>query len=258
MSEKKKPPLLFRLLKGLVRLFYPKMDVVGAENLSDEPVVIVGNHTQIHGPIACELFFPDNCYTWCAGQMMKLKEVPAYAYEDFWSQKPRYIRPLFKIISYIIAPLSVLVFNNARTIAVYKDNRIISTLRESISKLQNKNSVVIFPEYDKIYNNIIYDFQEGFVDVARLYYKRTGKELSFVPLYISPKLKKLCLGTPIKFSANTPIAEERRRICDYLMKEITDIARSLPEHTVIPYRNVSKKLYPKNTQKEENNENACC
>ena len=181
---------------------------------------------------------------------MKLKEVPAYAYQDFWSQKPKVLRPLFKLVSYIIAPLSVLIFNNARTIAVYRDNRILSTFRESIAKLQSGNNIIIFPEQDKKHNHIVYDFQEGFVDIARLYYKRTGKELSFVPLYIAPKLKKMYLGKPIKFCAETPIAEERRRICDYLMNEITDIAEGLPEHTVIPYRNIPKKLYPKNTQKE--------
>lgn len=258
MKKKQQRPWLFRVIKYLVRLFYPKIDVVGMENLPDEPVVIVGNHTQLHGPIACELYFPDNYYTWCAGQMMKLKEVPKYAYTDFWSQKPKIIRPLFKLVSYIIPPLSVLIFNNARTIAVYKDNRILSTFRESIAKLQDGNSVVIFPEHDKNYNNIIYDFQEGFVDVARLYYKRTGKELSFVPLYIAPKLKKMYLGKPIKFCAETPIVEERRRICDYIMKEITDIAIGLPEHTVIPYRNIPKKYYPTNIQKEAENEKTRC
>ncbi len=258
MNENQKKPWLFRVIKYLVRLFYPKIEVVGMENLPDEPVIIVGNHTQLHGPIACELYFPNNYYTWCTGQMMKLKEVPKYAYTDFWSQKPKIIRPLFKLVSYIIPPLSVLIFNNARTIAVYKDNRILSTFRESIAKLQNDNSVVIFPEHDKKYNNIIYDFQEGFVDVARLYYKRTGKELSFVPLYIAPKLKKMYLGKPIKFSAVTPIYEERRRICDYLMKEITNIAVGLPEHTVIPYRNIPKKYYPTNIQKEAEYEKTRC
>lgn len=242
----KKKPWLFKAVKSLVRLCYPKMEVIGAENLPDEPCAIVGNHSQLHGPIACELFFSDNCYTWCAAPMMKLKEVPAYAYKDFWSQKPKFLRPFFKIASYVIAPLSVLIFNNARTIPVYRDNRILTTFKESISKLKDKKSIVIFPEHDKIYNNIIYDFQEGFVDIARLYFKRTGKNLSFVPLYIAPKLKKMYLGKPITFSADAPIEEERRRICDYIMSEVTDIARSLPEHTVIPYRNVSKKLYPKN------------
>ncbi|MBQ6947246.1 MAG: hypothetical protein IJN42_04280, partial [Clostridia bacterium] len=142
MNAKQRKPWLFRFLKFFVRLVYPKMDIVGLHNLPDEPCAIIGNHSQLHGPIAGELFFPDNCYTWCASQMMKLSEVPAYAYQDFWSQKPKALRPLFKLISYLIAPLSVLIFNNARTIAVYRDSRILSTFKESIQKLGEEKNLV--------------------------------------------------------------------------------------------------------------------
>jgi len=244
---------LFKIIRYSVSVFYPKMEVVNTENLPDEPCIVVGNHSQLHGPIACELYLSDNFYTWCAWRMMKLKEVPAYAYKDFWSQKPKWQRVFFKIASYIIAPLSVVVFNSARTIAVYRDNHVLSTFRETIFKLQDGKSIVIFPEHDKKYNNIVYDFQEGFVDVARLYYKRTGRELSFVPLYIAPNLRKMYFGKPVVFSPDAPAEEERRRICDYLMGEITNIACNLPEHIVVPYRNIPKHLYPKNTQKESGN-----
>lgn len=250
LSENKKKPLLFKIIKSTIRFFYPKIEVVGMENIPDEPCVIVGNHTQLHGPISSELFFPDTFYTWCAAQMMELKEVPAYAYTDFWSQKPKILRPFFKAVAYLIAPLSVVIFNNARTVPVYHDSRILTTLRESIKKLTEGNNIVIFPERDKKHNNIVYDFQEGFVDVAKLYHRRTGTELSFVPLYIAPKLRRMYIGKPIRFSANAPIADERRRISDALMAEITDIARGLPEHVVVPYRNIPKRLYPKNTDKE--------
>ena len=90
--QKRKGAVFYRIIKWFVWLFYPKMEVVGAENLPDEPVLVVGNHTQMNGPIACELYFPGNRYTWCAGEMMHLKDVPAYAYKDFWSGKPEYIR----------------------------------------------------------------------------------------------------------------------------------------------------------------------
>lgn len=250
LSQKGKKPLLFRLVKYLVRIFSPKMKVIGYENLSEEPCIIIGNHSQMYGPIACELYFPENYYTWCAAPMMKLKEVPSYAYEDFWSQKPKALRPFFKLLSYLIAPISVLIFNNARTIAVFRDKHLLNTFKDSISKLKSGNNIVIFPEQDIKRNHIVYEFQEGFVDIARLYYKRTGKELSFVPLYIAPKLKKMFLGKPIKFSADTPAPQERRRICDYLMNEITNIAENLPEHTVVPYRNIPKRLYPKNIRKD--------
>ena len=63
---------VYRAVKALVRLCYPKMRVEGTEHLPQEPALIVGNHTQMNGPIACELYFPGLRYTWCAGQMMYL------------------------------------------------------------------------------------------------------------------------------------------------------------------------------------------
>lgn len=249
MNERKVSPV-YKVIKWLVKVFYPKIEVVGADNLPDEPVMVVGNHTQMNGPIACELYFPGNRYTWCAGEMMHLKDVPAYAYKDFWSNKPKYIRWFYKLLSYIIAPLSVCVFNNAQTIGVYHDARIISTFKQTVQRLQEGSSVVIFPEHDVPHNHIICQFQDKFIDIAKLYYKRTKKELAFVPLYIAPTLKKMYLGKPIRFCAANPMEEERARICEYLKKEITEIAVSLPEHTVVPYNNVPKKDYPSNIPKE--------
>ena len=252
MSEtNKKISPLYKIVKWLVWLFYPKMSVDGKENLPDGAVVIVGNHTQMNGPIAAELYLPGNRYTWCAGQMMKLKEVPKYAFEDFWSQKKKWTLPFYRLLSYIIAPLAVLIFNNANTIGVYHDSRIISTFKNTVNKLINGAQIVIFPEHDIKYNNIIYDFQDKFIDIAKLYYKRTGKELDFCPMYIAPKLKKMYIGKPIRFNVDTPIEEERKRICDYLKNEITETARALPLHKVVPYRNIPKKFYPMNRESEK-------
>lgn len=244
--DDKKISWMYRIVRWLVWLFFPKFKVEGAENIPDEPAVIVGNHSQMYGPVAGELYTPVKHYVWCIGEMMHWKEVPAYAFQDFWSGKPKSVRWFFKILSYLITPLSVLIFNNAHTIAVYHDTRLITTFRESIEKLQEGNSIVIFPEdYDE-HNNIVHDFQDKFIDLARFYYKKTGIELNFVPMYLAPRLKTMYYGKPIHFHADAPIKDERRRICDALMDEITGIAVSLPEHTVVPYPNIPKKDYPKN------------
>ncbi len=245
--DKKVSPL-YKVVKWFVWLFSPKFKVDGAESLPNEPALIVGNHTQMYGPIACEFYTPGKHYTWCAGEMMNIKTVPKYAFRDFWSQKPKYTHPFYKALSYIIAPLASLIFNNANTIAVFRDTRILSTFKSTVNKLKDGANVVVFPEQDVKYNNIIYDFQDKFIDIARLYYKKTGKSLYFVPLYIAPNLKKMCIGKPIQFDSTADIDSERDRICKYLMSQITDIARSLPLHTVVPYRNIPKKFYPKNKE----------
>lgn len=241
--EKKQTSTLYKIIKSLVRFFYGKMEVIGLENLPEDNAIIVGNHCQLNGPIAGELFLQDNCYIWCVGQMMDLKEVPEYAFTDFWSQKSKWTQPFYKLASYLIAPLSVCIFNNARTIAVYRDMRIMSTFKDSIKLLQQGANILIFPEKDEKHNNILYQFQENFIDIAKLYYKKTGIALTFVPMYIAPKLKKMYIGKGISYQCKNSIEEERKRISKYLSDEITEIACNLPKHTVVPYRNIPKRFY---------------
>lgn len=245
---------VYRCIRWCVRAVYPQIKVEGLENLPQEPVVLVGNHSQMNGPIAAELYAPGEHYTWCAGEMMHLKEVPKYAYQDFWSDKPGYIRWFYKGLSYVIAPLSVCVFNNANTIGVYHDGRILSTYKNTVKRLEEGANVVIFPEHAEPYNNILWDFQTGFVDVGKLYYKRTGKRLAFVPMYLAPNLRTMYLGKPIYYCETNPAGQERQRICDYLKEEITRMAVSLPRHRVVPYPNIPKKKHPFNVSQEELNE----
>lgn len=248
MDERKKgfAYYFFRFIRWVASLFYPKFKLEGLENLPAEPCVVVGNHSQVHGPATCELYFPGKHRTWCAGEMMELREVPDYAYNDFWSGKPRYIRWLFRLISYIIAPLAVCVFNSADTIGVYRDKRIVKTFRESVNALENDTYIVVFPECAEEHNNIVYRFQEGFVDVARMYYKKTGRELRFVPLYVAPALRTMYFGEALSFDAKAPIAQERERVCNELMDRITAMATALPRHRVVPYLNLPKSEYPEN------------
>lgn len=250
---KKLSAACYRAVKAVIRAFYPRMEVLGLEKLPEEPCIIVSNHAQMNGPIACELYFPGRRYTWCAAQMMHIKEVPGYAFEDFWSFKPRRVQWFYRLASYVIAPLSVLIFNNANTIAVRRDMRIMSTFRETVARLGEGANVVIFPEENRKHNNIIYGFQSGFISVAHMYYRKTGRQLCFVPMYIAPKLKRMVLGEPVRFQSGAPIEAEKERICTAMMDQITSLARALPRHTVIPYRNIPRRYYPCNLAEEVEN-----
>ena len=243
----KKDPLLYRLIARTVWLVSPKYTVEGAENLPDEPCVIAGNHCQMYGPIAAEFYMPRPRYTWCIGEMMDRKEVPAYAFQDFWSMKPRRKQWFYRLLSHLIAPLCEYVFTCARTIPVYRDTRVMTTFRQSVERLKEGADIVIFPEKNEPYNAVLCRFQEHFADLARMYYRKTGKAVCFVPMYTAPRLGSIHFGHPVRFNPETADGEERKRICDTLMTEITGLATVLPQHTVVPYPNIPKNQYPLNT-----------
>lgn len=238
------PSLAFRALRRVVALVYRPFTYEGLENLPKDSAVIVGNHCQLHGPLSMELYAPRPHYTWCASEMMSFKEVSAYAYKDFWSSKPKGVRWIFKLVSWLIAPLAYFIFNNARVIPVYHDTRLLSTFKISAQRLGEGADVVIYPEcYDK-HNNIVYEFQKGFAEVALFYRHKSGKNVSFVPMYLCPALKKVLYGKPTQIDPAKPGKEEAERVRLYLMDEVTRLARTLPPHRVVPYPNMSKKDYP--------------
>lgn len=228
--------ILYRFVRFWVKLIFPKYTVEGLENLPQEPCIVAANHSQTHGPLSCEFYFPDDKGIWAAGEMFHAKQVPAYAFKDFWSDQPKWTHWFFKILSYLIAPLSVLVFNYSHTIPVYRGQKIMNTMKTTVARMEEGAHIVIFPEHDEPYNHILQGFQEGFVDVARLYTRRTGKGVSFVPMYVCPAHRKLYILKPIAFDPTAPIQEERKRICAYLMAAISEQALSLPRHKMICYR----------------------
>ena len=239
-------PLLFRMIRRAVIWFSPKYRHYGTENLPEEACIFVGNHSQMYGPLAAEFYMPRDHYIWCVGEMMDRKEVPAYAFQDFWSLKPKRIQWFYRILSHLIAPLAELIFTNAHTIPVYHDARIMTTFRKSVSRLDEGADVVIFPESSEPNNAILTRFHEHFTDLARIYHRRAGVVISFVPMYIAPALKTIYFGSPVKYNPEAPEEEERKRICEEITNAICALAKALPPHTVLPYLNIPKTEYPTN------------
>lgn len=240
----KKKSLIYKLLRLLVNIFYKKRTFEGIENIGDEPSIIIGNHAQIHGPLIAEVQFPLARKTWGTGNVFTKKEFIEHAKTDFWGQKPKSIRWFYNILAHILAPIAVSIFNSADLIPVYKDARLAATFKETVKQLSAGNHIIIFPECPELYNNIVNEFQDKFVDVARLYYKRTGKCVSFVPMYHAVRIKRVLFGKPIKYDPNIAVDEMRKNICDYLKNEITNLALFLPPHKVVQYLNQGRKKNP--------------
>ena len=168
--------------------------------------------------------------------------------EDFWRNKSKLTKWFYYILAHTIFKwLAPFLFNNVNTIPVYKDIRLRKTFQMTMEKMNNKEDIIIFPEYRQAKNNIVNYFQEHFIDVARMYYKKYQQPVLFYPMYVCPKFKKLYIGKPYVYQGDDSNWDEtRKEICAYLEDGITKIGRSLPEHKVVPYYNISKKNWLSN------------
>ncbi len=241
---------VYKIFELSARIRYRRTKIVNSEAMQEKNTIIIANHAQLNGPIMSHLFLPENYYIWANGQMFEMAEVPSYAMDDFFPYKRGWSRPFYKIASYLLAPLMPCIMENSRTVPVYHDARMASTVKRTIRLLAKGNNIVIFPEKHEKRNSIINMFRDQFVDIARLYYRRTGELIRFQPMYIAPTLNCCYMGDPICYNPNSDIESERCRISEYLAGEITKIGRSLPEHTVVPFDNISRKEYISNKETE--------
>ncbi len=240
LNNKKKKGITYKICAFFLKMIDKKVDYIGLDNLPKEPCIIAGNHAQMHGPIINEFYFPADKKIWCDAPMLDKKEFPKYAYDNFFGGKPNLFQKMLVGLLKSVIPNG---FSSSDALPVYRDMRIMKTYKATIDSLDQGFNVVILPECPEEFNEITNMFNEYFVDVARLYYRNTKKELSFVPMYVSKSLRKMLFGKPIKFDASLPIESERKRICEYLMLEITRLAKTLPRHKVIPFNPVPKKDY---------------
>jgi len=235
---------VYRAACAVIRRMFPEPQFTGLENIPvGRPCIIVGNHAQAYGPIYMELYLPCERAIWCAAEMMRLKELPDYAFRDFWSKKPWWCRWVYRLVSYVAAPVAVCVLKNAHTIGVHRDTRTLSTMRESLKRMKAGTNIVIFPEHEVYHNGIVWEFQEGFVSLAALYARQTGRPVDLVPMYIAPRLRRVCFGEPVAFDPAADLKAESHRICDALMDAVTALALALPPHVAVPYPNLPRRSY---------------
>lgn len=239
----KKNTLFFRFCAWVARRFHKKSVIEGLENLPDEPCVIVANHSQLHSPLTFELYVNVKRAIWCEGKMMVCREVPEYAEENFWPNATDKQKKHRRFWVKLIAPLVGYIFSHAHTVPVYRDARLMKTFRLSEEALLNGENLVIFPENEiPDENNPVLDhFNLHFVDIAKVYHKKYGKILKFVPAYNCVELKKVVIGKNyVEYDPDIPMNEQRELLCENLRREITDLAQSLPRHKVVPFLTIPK------------------
>lgn len=215
----KKEKLVTRIVVGILRPFN-RHKMVHLDHIrqdSDNPLVFLGNHAEIYGPIASALCFPVPVRFWVISHMMgRSGDVREYLYENTFSKKtflPVFVR---KLLARLMGWLSVNVMCGLNSIPVYRDSpmKLRMTLRKSVEALENGDNLMIFPEHPdgKYVKGSVSEFSPGFLMLAEAWWKKTGKKLRILPVFANRTERTFTFGEEICYEPANGFAAEQERI----------------------------------------------
>ena len=214
-----KEQIVTRMTIAILRPFnHHKMVNLDHVNTDPEnPIVFLGNHAEIYGPIASALCFPVPVRFWVISKMMfNTRDVRTYMYENTFSKKtylPVFVR---KFLAWYLGWLSVNIMNALRAIPVYRDSpmKLRQTLRESVEALENGDNLMIFPEHPegKYVKSGISELSPGFLMLAEAWWKKNGKRLRIMPVFANREKRTFTFGDEIIYMPENGYASEQERI----------------------------------------------
>lgn len=227
--------LINRFGNLVARISFRKAKTVYETPVVDEPAVFVCNHSGVRGPVMTTLFFDRKHKTWTVSFALDKEKVANYAYHDILFGDARRCKGFWRFLSRVIGAMLPSLLRYEGVIPVYHDSNILKTFKQSVQALSEGDDLVIFAESPERYTEYINRLQPGFVDLAKLYYRRTRKKLNFYPVYLEKKNAVISVGKPILYDPEIPMEEQREQITAYLSDQIDQLARKLPPHQPRPF-----------------------
>jgi len=230
--------MAYCLLYFICKVFMPNK-VYGKENIkeNDEARVFLSNHLELYGPIVMHVHFPiKKKAIWIHEYMLnkdKIEEQMAYGFVELhFKWIPKFIkRAIVKIFKHF---LLYVLKNKVNGISVSRENSrdLVATMKNTYQKIEEGNSIIIFPE--KLYQNEgVGELLAGFTTIAKYVYKKSGKKVSFYPVYIDKKHGKTHIGNPIKYDPTDEYYSDN--ITEYIYTAINKLsAKSQKMGKVVP------------------------
>lgn len=194
-----------------------------------KPVIFVANHEQSYGPVSAMASLPKPLVPWVTHEVTDRTLCPGYIEDDFVKPEVRVNPPVSTLLARVIGRICVGIMEDLKAIPVYRhSHRIVETIRASVRYLEQGRRLLIFPEMPTVpFNDIICQFDTGFVGIARALFEKTRAIASFLPVAINRELRSLKLGEPVEFDPSRAYHLERGRIREALMDRICEMYREM-------------------------------
>ena len=228
--------LVVHILRKLFKQLILKLRIRGWGNAvrylsGGEPLIFVSNHIGSFGPLSLISSLPLKLYPWVANEVTELQKAAKRLQADFTELELKLRPPLSVWLARLLGRICVFVMRDLQAIPVYaQSRRIRDTLEKSLELLLKGKNILVFPENkERPLNEVLGEFSTGFLALARLYYRKTRKAISFLPVAVNQKVKGIQIGKPIRFRTERPFREEKERLKLELERAVYSMYCSLEE-----------------------------
>lgn len=197
----------------------------------DEPAVFICNHGELYGPLSAAVGMPFDFRPWINSPVLSKTEAYDFVFENSMKNN-RSLPDFLKVgIAEICRLLGTWALNSYNPIPVSKTS--ISALRETLDKsveaLTEGDNILIFPENPQAENDGKYNknglsaISGGFAHVAKNYFRKTGKILTFYPMFTDKHTHTITFGKAIEFNPDNPPAVEKERLVSLITSSMREL-----------------------------------
>lgn len=221
-----------KLIRGAYGQFAERVAQIFFGNYSagntetDEATVFICRHGNMHGPMTTLTNMQTDLHPMVLSPFFSYKTCYHHFADFTFTARfgmPKIIAaPLAALCALLITPL----MKSAQAVPVYRNESAMKTLRASLKYLMRDEPVIVFPDKEYTREDGDSDIYYGFLALGRLYLKKTGKPLRFVPLVIDDENRRICALPAFIWDSNDI---SREAAADYLRTAIhSDPCDSLP------------------------------
>jgi len=191
----------------------PLRTVQPLSDLKEQPCVLLCRHRNMRGPFySIVRWGGKDVRTWIYHPFLKKDTFFEQMYGYTLTKRLHFPDWLARIGARVMSAVIPPLITSLGGVPVYRsDGRIRETFRISMEHLEKGRSILIFPDVDYTSNEGVGDVYDGFFMLERMYYKKTGRHLPFVPVHLDTKARSLTFGKPVSFT-DAPVASEKERV----------------------------------------------
>lgn len=211
----------FRALRLLARPFTFLHKRPSLKGLPD-PCVFICRHRNLRGPIFTMLHMNRQLRPWVFNVFCE-KESCYRQYSSYtFSVRLKWDRARVESVARLGSRFVPFLMRSMGAIPVYRDmKRMRQTFNLSLQALLRGESIIIYPDVDYVdTSDTPGAMYTGYLMLGQMYYKATGKNLSFVPTDIRMKRRAILLGDPVEFDGAVKFGLARGRCAAEIQTEL--------------------------------------